>query len=55
MNDLPHTDPLEVARRLRNLAAGLTDPDDMAAVNKYADELEQAARARHRKSQAPRA
>ena len=33
----------EVARRMRDLAAGLTDPADIAAAEAYAGELERAA------------
>jgi hypothetical protein len=40
MDDLPHTAPEEVAKRLRALADSLTDPADIAVVRKYADELE---------------
>jgi hypothetical protein len=44
MDDLPHSTPEEVAKRLRALAGGLTEPEDIAAVNKYADELEREAK-----------
>jgi hypothetical protein len=44
MDDLAHSAPEEVAKRLRALAAGLTNPADIAAVNKYADELERASK-----------
>ena len=40
VDDLPHSSPQEVAKRLRELAKGLTDAEDIAAVNKYVDELE---------------
>ncbi len=42
--------PEEVAKWLRALAAGLTNPADIAAVNRYADELEQGAKAQRAKS-----
>ena len=45
MDDLPHSPPAEVAKRLRSLTAGLTDAADIAAVNTYADELERKERA----------
>lgn len=45
MDDLPHSTPEEVAKRLRALAVGLTDPADIAAINKYVDELERKANA----------
>jgi nitrate reductase assembly molybdenum cofactor insertion protein NarJ len=45
MDDLPHSTPEEVAKRLRSLAEGLTDPGDIAAINKYVDELERKANA----------
>lgn len=44
MEDLPHSTPEDVAMRLRALADGLTDPADIAAVNKYVDELEREAK-----------
>jgi hypothetical protein len=44
MDDLPHSTPEEVAKRLRSLGEGLTDPADIAAVNKYVDELEREAK-----------
>lgn len=44
MDNLPHAPPEEVAKRLRALANGLTDPTDIAAVHKYADELERQTR-----------
>lgn len=50
MDDLPHSSPEEVAKRLRELAKGLTDADDIAAVNKYVDELESLARCRRIRS-----
>jgi hypothetical protein len=50
MDDLPHSSPEDVAKRLRELAKGLTDPDDVAAVNKYVDELEQIAKAQRSSS-----
>lgn len=34
----------EVAKRLRSLSDGLSDPADIAAVNTYADELEREAK-----------
>jgi len=43
MDDLPHSSVEDVAKRLRELAKGLTDADDVAAVNKYVDELEREA------------
>ena len=43
MDDLPHSTPREVAKRLRSLGEGLTDPADIAAVKKDADELEREA------------
>jgi hypothetical protein len=45
MDDLPHSTREEVAKRLRALSEGLTDPADIAAVNKYVDELEREGRA----------
>ena len=45
MDDLPHSTPEDIAKRLRSLAEGLTDPADIAAVNKYVDELERNAKA----------
>ena len=45
MDDLPHSSAEDVAKRLRELAKGLTDVDDIAAVNKYVDELERRVRA----------
>jgi hypothetical protein len=45
MDDLPHSTPEDVAKRLRSLGEGLTDPADIAAVNKYVDELERNAEA----------
>jgi hypothetical protein len=45
MDDLPHSTPEDVAKRLRSLGEGLTDPADIAAVNKYVDELERNAKA----------
>jgi hypothetical protein len=53
MDDLAHSAPLEVAKRLRALAAGLTDAADIAAVNKYADELERNGPAQYRKVERP--
>ncbi len=50
MDNLAHSPPEEVAKRLRALAAGLTNPADIAAVNKYADELERAAEAERSRS-----
>jgi hypothetical protein len=44
MDDLPHSTPEDVAKRLRSLGEGLTDPADVAAVNKYVDELERKAK-----------
>jgi hypothetical protein len=44
MDDLPHSASADVAKRLRALADGLSDPADIAAVRKYADELERRAR-----------
>ena len=43
MRDLKDAPPEEVARRMRDLAAGLTDPADIAAAEAYAKELERAA------------
>jgi len=43
MDDLPHSTPREVAKRFRTLGEGLTNPADIAAVNKYADELDREA------------
>jgi hypothetical protein len=37
-------------KRLRELAKGLTDADDIAAVNKYVDELEKIAEAQRSRS-----
>lgn len=54
MDNLPHASPEEVAKRLRALADGLTDPADIAAVNKYADELERQTRARRPSSKQKR-
>jgi hypothetical protein len=45
MDDLPHSAPEELAKRLRALAAGLTNPADIAAVHRYADEIEREAEA----------
>jgi uncharacterized coiled-coil DUF342 family protein len=44
MEDLPHASSAEIAKRLRELAKGLTDPEDIAAVHKYVDELEKESR-----------
>jgi hypothetical protein len=49
MDDLPHSTPEDVAKRLRSLGEGLTDPADIAAVNKYVDELERKAKAAQNK------
>lgn len=54
MEDLPHSSPEDVAKRLRALADGLTDPADIAAVNKYVDELEREAKQRRLTSKAKR-
>lgn len=43
MEDLPHSSHAEVVGRLRALAKGLTDVADIAAINKYVDELEREA------------
>ena len=40
MPDLKHSTAKEVARRMRKLAASLTDPDDIAAAEAYAKGLE---------------
>jgi hypothetical protein len=45
MDNLPLSTPEEVAKRLRALGEGLTDPADVAEVNKYVDELEREAKA----------
>jgi hypothetical protein len=45
MDDLPHSAPEELAKRLRALAAGLTNPADIVAVHRYADEIEREAEA----------
>jgi hypothetical protein len=45
MDNLPHSTPAEAAERLRALSEGLTDPADIAAINKYVDELERKANA----------
>ncbi len=50
MDNLDHSPPEEVAKRLRTLAAGLTNSADIAAVNKYADELERADKAERSRS-----
>lgn len=44
MDDLPHSSHAEVVGRLRALAEGLTDAADIAAINKYVDELERKAK-----------
>lgn len=54
MEDLPHSAPEDVAKRLRALADGLTDPADIAAVNKYVDELEKAAKEQRLRSRTER-
>ena len=51
MDDLPHSTPEDVAKRLRSLGEGLTDPADIAAVNKYVDELERNAEAARLKAE----
>jgi hypothetical protein len=38
--------PAEVAARFRQLAAGLTDPADIAAVRRYAEQIEAEERSR---------
>ena len=50
MDDLLLSAPEDVAKRLRSVAEGLTDPADIAAVNEYADELERKAQAARLKS-----
>ena len=45
MDNFAHDEPEVVAKRLRIIAASLTDPADIAAVNKYADELERSVKA----------
>ena len=44
MTSLKESSPAEVAQRMRELAAGLTEPADIAAAESYAKELEWAAR-----------
>jgi hypothetical protein len=44
MDNLPHCSSAEIAKRLRELAKGLTDPEDIGAVHKYVDELEREGR-----------
>jgi hypothetical protein len=43
MPNLKDAPPYEVARRMRDLAAGLTDPADIQAAEAYAIELERKA------------
>jgi hypothetical protein len=43
MRNLKEAPPEEVARRMCDLAAGLTNPEDAAAAEAYAEELERAA------------
>ena len=43
MPNLKDAPPDEVARRMRDLAAGLTDPADIEAAEAYARELERKA------------
>jgi plasmid stabilization system protein ParE len=45
MQNLADSPLEEVAQRMRNLAGGLTEPADVQAATRYADELEDAAEA----------
>lgn len=40
MDNLPHDRPEDLIKRLRALAVGLTNAEDVAAVRGYADEIE---------------
>lgn len=44
MQSLSESQLLEVAERIRQLAAGVTDPADVAAIESYARKVEQDAR-----------
>ena len=44
MQNLAHDPPSKVAERIRQLAGGVTDPNDVAAIEAYARQVEREAR-----------